>query len=227
MSHSYPTRESELIVWLANFKALIVGNPTAYGLTDTQSDTLGDAVDEFDTAYQTANDPTTRSPRNIEQKNELKDACMAVVRNYAAIIKSTPGMTDTKLIALGLPTREEPTPVPAPTEAPAIEILDAQANAIEFLLYPSTGTSRRGKPEGVQGATVLSYVGQTAPLDPAVWKFEGNTTRNKKTIVFPEDLAPGTKVWLTAFWFNRKAQSGPPCDPVPAYIQFGGMRRAA
>ena len=41
-------------------------------------------------------------------------------------------------------------------------------------------------------------------------------------VLFPESVAPGTQVWLTAVWFNERKQMGPACAPVGAQINFGG-----
>ena len=71
------------------------------------------------------------------------------------------------------------------------------------------------------GATVLSYVGAEPPDALGSWKFEGNTGRTTGEVVFPDTVAPGAKVWLTAFWFNARKQSGPACAPVGTNVQFG------
>ena len=35
-------------------------------------------------------------------------------------------------------------------------------------------------------------------------------------------VAPGTQVWLTAFFFNERKQNGPACAGVGAIINYGG-----
>jgi len=33
----------------------------------------------------------------------------------------------------------------------------------------------------------------------------------------------GSKVWFTAFWFNRKSESGPATNPVYSWTNNGGV----
>jgi hypothetical protein len=46
------------------------------------------------------------------------------------------------------------------------------------------------------------------------------------SVVFPASVAPGSKVWLTAFFFNPRALSGPAATPVSTYLP-GGAAMAA
>ena len=59
---------------------------------------------------------------------------------------------------------------------------------------------------------------------PCAWTFQGSAGRVEKIdIGFPNTLAAGTKVWLCAFWFNRRKQSGNACDPISANLPGGGV----
>jgi hypothetical protein len=77
-------------------------------------------------------------------------------------------------------------------------------------------------PDGVNGAIVMSYVGATAPTDPRAYKMEGPTSRTTVEVLFPETVAPGTQVWLTAVWFNERKQMGAAAAAVGTTINFGG-----
>jgi hypothetical protein len=85
----------------------------------------------------------------------------------------------------------------------------------------------RGKPPGVKGSSILSYVGENAPDEMSQWKFEGNTTRSTLDVEFPPTVPAGAKVWLTAFWFNPRMQSGQACTPQFTNLQYGGLSQAA
>ena len=86
--------------------------------------------------------------------------------------------------------------------------------------------TRRGKPAGVDGLSVFSFVGTSAPTDEANWKFEGNTTRTVVDVLFPATVVPGAKVWFTAFYFNARKQRGPAATAVGTNIA-GGSAMAA
>jgi hypothetical protein len=130
------------------------------------------------------------------------------------------------LTALGLLPRASRTPVPAPGNPPGIDIVSSVGNTVKIRLHDSTSSTRRGKPAGVSGASVFSFVGAVAPTDQAGWNFEGNTSKTVVDVAFPSTTASGAKVWFTAFWFNARKQSGPAAAAVGTNIP-GGAAMAA
>jgi hypothetical protein len=42
-------------------------------------------------------------------------------------------------------------------------------------------------------------------------------------VLFPDTVAGGSLVWITAIWANSRAQSGPAADPVSTNIAGGGV----
>ncbi len=228
MSTDYlPKRESGLLTWAENFVQLVGAGATEYGLTDLQSDAYGEAQTAFATAYAAANHPSTRTPQAIEAKNVAKRALIALSRDLVKICQAAPVMTDEKRVALGITVPDvEPTPVPVPDQSPQLDVMAVNGRRVSLRLRDSE-TGERKKPVGVAGAAVLSYVGETIPADIRDWTFEGNTTRANVDVVFAESVPMGVKVWLTAYWFNRRAQSGPACAPVSTHVGFGGLSQAA
>jgi hypothetical protein len=98
------------------------------------------------------------------------------------------------------------------------------------LLYGSTvrvrlrgkDSPRRGKPRGVAGAMVYSFVGSEPPATLDGWTCEGGTTRTTTDITLgarSHGIKPGDMVWFTACWFNPRMQRGPVATPKPTYIQ--------
>lgn len=215
-----PDTDAGLLAWSLNFSTLITANPTTYGLV------IGDATsyDGLHTAYADALgecDPGVRNKSAVAAKNAARTALKDSARLLAKRIDGTATVTDAQKIELGLNVRALPSPIPAPANPPALDIVSVSGRTVRIRLHDSLDASRRGKPAGVAGATVFSYVGPTAPTDPSDYKFEGNTTRTQVDIVFPDTVAPGAVVWLTAFWRNERDQSGPACAPVSTNVQFG------
>ena len=222
-----PNRESDLLTFLNAFAQKITPDATAYGLTVEQMMAFDDRRTAFATAYQVANDPLTRSPANVEKKNTAKKAAIAELRKLVDICQAWPGMTNDKRAELGITIKDvTPTPVPVPSASPVIDVVSVDAWTVRVRLHNGE-SPRRAKPDGVKGATLFSYVGDQPPADVAAWKFEGSVTRTDVKLTFPTTLAPGTTVWVTAFWFNPTSQSGPAATPVSTQINFGGMARAA
>jgi hypothetical protein len=221
-----PTREAELVTWSTNFNALIVATPLAYALTAPQAAAYTALHDAFVDAYNTANSDSTRTPSAIIAKDLAKDALIADARLLARIVQAAPAVSDEQKSDLGLTVRDSgPSPIPPPDEAPEIDVLSVSGNTVRIRLHQAAST-RRGKPDGVDGATVFSFVGAAAPTTEDAWKFEGNTTRTTLDIAFPDTVAPGAKVWFTAFWFNERKESGPAATAVGTNLPGGGAMAA-
>ncbi|MEM6552726.1 MAG: hypothetical protein AAF750_11445 [Planctomycetota bacterium] len=222
MSKPYlPARESELVTWTHAFGSLLQEDAANYGLTEEQGAAYGVVRDAFVTAYNLANEQTTRSPANIEAKNTAKRALIAETRRLVKIIQASPVIDNDKRAALGITVPDtDPTPVPPPEDAPQLDIVSVVGRTVKVRLRDAA-TGKRKKPEGVATATVLSYVGEDLPADTRDWSFEGNDTRLDTDVEFGEEFTPATKVWLTAFWSNRRGESGPACAPVSTHLGFG------
>jgi hypothetical protein len=223
-----PSREAQLVTWSLNFKTKITATPTAFGLTAAQATAYGAKHDAFVTAYNVAQADATRSPMNVATKNDAKAALVANIRLLGGIVQRFPATTNPVRLDLGLPQRDfEPTPVPAPANAPRVVVKSVSGRTLRLRLIDIENPTKRGKPAGVIGASVFSHVGESAPADLASWKFEGNTGRTTIDVAFPSDVANGATVWITAFWFNPSKASGPACDPVSANLPGGSVSMAA
>jgi hypothetical protein len=213
-----PSRESELVTWSNNFATQIAIDPPSIGLTAGQATTFGTLRTAFVTSYATANDPTTDSSSATAAKKAAKDAMVngpGGIRQLVKIIQAFPGTTNTQRVDLGIRVPDEdPTPAPIPDQAPLLQIEKTLGRVVTMNLRDSVDRDRRGKPDGVSGATILMYVGEDAPLDPMQWIFLANTTRTTVEMDFAPSVAPGAKVWLIAFWRNRRDEAGPAAVPV-------------
>jgi len=219
-----PNTDAALLAWSLNFSTLVSASPTTYALSAAQAT----AYAALHTAYATALaacDPTHRTKSIVSTKNAAKAALRQNARMLGGIVELTASVTNAQRLQLGLTIKTPPTPSPIPAAAPGLDVLATSGWTATIRLHDTASTAKRGKPPGVAGASIFSWVGSgTAPLDVSAWKFEGITGRvNKVDIVFPNTLAPGAKVWFTAFWFNGRKQSGPACDPVSTNLQGGGV----
>ena len=220
-----PNKDAALLAWSLNFSTKITATPTAYGLTAAQA-TAYDAVHDAYSAALAACDPGERSKSLVSAKNDARTALKNSARLLALLVQGTASVTDAQKVELGLTVRQQPSPIPPPADAPALDVVSVSGRTVRIRLHDSTDAARRGKPAGVFGATVLSFVGAEPPSTATGWKFEGNTGRTTFSVVFPESVAPGAKVWLAAFWFNGSKESGPACAPVGTNVQFGSSMAA-
>jgi hypothetical protein len=53
------------------------------------------------------------------------------------------------------------------------------------------------------------------------------TTRAIARLLFPDTVASGATVWLSANWVSARGRTGPACAPVRFTIQGGALPAAA
>ena len=225
-----PTRDVALVDWSTNANSRLTSAPATYGTTAaiaTQYDVLHDAFVLAYTNVVAARAAGTRSESLTAIKSSAKLALLNFARPLYKQIQANTAVTAAAKIELGVVVpNPEPTPIPPPAFAPGIDVVSASGNTARLRLHDSADPTRRGRPAGVDGAAVFSFVGAAAPTEEADWTFEGNATRTTVDIVFGPATAPGAKVWFTAFWFNPRAQRGPAAAPVGTNIP-GGAAMAA
>ncbi len=221
-----PTTDSGLLAWSLNFKTLITATPTAFGLTAALATAYGTLHDAYGTAL-AACDPAIRTRSAVATKNTARTNLKNNARLLANLVEGTASVTNAQKLSLGLTVRTTPSVIPVPAEAPGLDVVSVFGWTVKLKLHDTASGSKRGKPPGVSGASVFSFVGVTPPADIGSWQFEGNTGRTSVDVVFPNTVVPGAKVWLTAFWFNGRKQSGPACMPVGANLPGGSVSMAA
>ncbi len=213
--------DAELNTGSAAFSTKITATPVAFGLVAAQATAYAALSTAYTTAYLAAIDPLTRTKAKIAAKNQAKVNLKAMASNLAKIIDGTPTVTNEQKIDLGLNVRAHPSPIPPPGVQPAVNVLLVQGRAVRVRIIDSAVPTKRGKPAGVLGASVYSFVGTSYPIDPTAWFFEGTTTKKLFDVQFPDSVAGGAQVWIMAKWFNKTTQNGPPSVPVTTFVQGG------
>ena len=222
----FPSTEAALVAWAQTFATGITVAPTTYGLTAAQATAFTALSTAYAGAYAAASNPNTRNKSLVAAKNAARDALKNSARLLASIINGQPTVTDQQKLALGLNVRAQPQNWPVPQKA-YCKVMSVTGRTVKVALSESDSTSsRRGLPAGVQGCTVFSMVGPTPSDDISTWKFEGNSGRSVFEIAWPATVPAGATVWVTAFYFNGRKQSGPAADPTSTQLG-GGMAMAA
>lgn len=217
-----PTTDAGLLAWSQNFSTLISATPVVFGLNAGNATSYAAAQSAYADALLAATEPSTRGGATVLAKRLARQSLVALSRQLARQVQGTMTVTDEQRYELGLTVRDAgPTPAPVPGATPRLDVVSVIGRNVKVRLHDAANPTRRGKPAFVAGASLFSYVGAVAPTDPAQYKFEGNTTRTTFDVVFPDTVASGATVYLCAFWYNAKAQSGPACTPVPVTIQGG------
>ena len=221
MPHNfYVGTNAQVVAGSANFAALIATDFADYGLTNSQATAFGTVNTALQSAWSEATEPTTRTRITIAAKNLALKNMRTQAILLAKIIYATPTVSDAQLLGLGLLPRASRTPIPAPTTAPVVEVGVVSGRLVNLRLHASD-SERRGMEVGAKGANVYSYVGPTPPDDSRDYHFEGMTTRTITQVLFPDSVASGATVWLSARWVSARGQLGPASAPVAFTLQGG------
>jgi len=204
-------------------RASPISADTFVGISSGQATTFSGLNSSWNAAYVLANADATRSPMNVELKNVAKTAMVKNARLLSGIIQNFPATTNAQRIDLGLSQRGTPkVPIPPPSMSPGITVTAVNGRIVSLRFSDPTDPTRRGKPPAVHSISVFSFVGDEAPIETRLFKFEGTVNTMETNVEFPATVAPGAKVWFTAFFANPRSESGLACAPISAYLQFGG-----
>lgn len=223
-----PRKDSLLLPYALNFSTRITASPITFDLVAADATALSAVFTPYQTAMAAIAAPGAKSPSGVATKNAARASMVPVLRELYAKVQASTSVSDANKGLLGVRVRKaSPTPLPAPSSKPAVIVKSVSGWAVTVALRDSVDTATRGKPAGVLGAAVFSFVGEAPPSEIKQWKFEGNTGQTTVVVEFDPTLAAGTRVWITAFWFNPAKMSGPACDPVGTNLQGGGVAVAA
>jgi hypothetical protein len=226
-----PRRESDLVNFSTNFNTYINANAAAVGLTMIQAAAYTVLHDAWVAAYNAVNtNPNGRTPGNFATKNTAKANLIDGVngiRQLVEIIQAFPGTTDTERADLWLTIRDTvPTPVPIPAQPPILTIVGTLGRSVKVALADMDNPDSRAKPFGVKGAAIVGCVGAVASSDPMKWSPLAQTSTLQAEAVFPDTVPSGSTVWLRAYWFNNRNQTGPACAAQMTSVS-GTMAEAA
>ncbi|MEM9753219.1 MAG: hypothetical protein AAF916_07515 [Planctomycetota bacterium] len=219
-----PARLEDYESFVRNLYTKLTADPTAYGTTENAIIPFATAYEAFAAAYALTQDPSTRTKPTIAGRDTARVQLNEQLRPLVATLQASPAMTDAKREELELPIRDsQPTPVPVPSEMPQVLVDPPLGTTIHFRVVNAEG--KRARPEGAAGVLVYTYLGDVAPTDLTQWQFRGLSTKYKNDLPFPADTTPGSRVFVTACWVNRKGQPGPACQPVNFNLPGGSVQQ--
>jgi hypothetical protein len=222
-----PTKDVSLVAWSSNVDARLAASPGDFGVTPAIAAAYHAVHAPFVDAYQAliaARASGTRSESQTALKDGAKFALLKFARPLYRQVQSNTAVPPAAKVELGIALPDPaPGPRPVPVVAPVLTVVSVDGRLVRCRLADPANPTRRRLPLTVDGATVLSFVGgDAAPADPGLYKYEGGTSRSTFDVLFGEGVRPGTKVWLTACFFNDRKQNGPACAPVGAIVNYGG-----
>jgi hypothetical protein len=220
-SNFYSGTDAELASGAANVVAVVTPSPSTYGLAAPIVASYTALSDSFSAKLALATAPATRTSVIVGEKNVLKQALKRASVNLARVMTATDTVTNAMLLSLRMNERvikRRRRPVPA--NAPTVDVVSVVNRLVKVHVHDAASASR-GLPFGAISANLYSFVGPSAPTDPREFHFEGATTRARTQILFPDGIASGATVWLSACWVSARGQRSAGSTPISFTLQGG------
>jgi hypothetical protein len=221
-----PSKDAELLAFSSQFATKIAADPEDWSLTAANATALTAAQTAYATKYAAAVNPQTRGRSTCFAKDEAKKSLVALMRQVARQIQGSMTVTNQQREDIGLPVHDvEPTPVGVPGQC-AVEIVSVVGRTAKVRIFDPANSTRRGRPPGVAGMTVVSYVGDQKSENPADYTLQGVTSKSIIDVTFPASVPAGATVWISAYYFNAKCQAGAAAVPQSTNLQGGSLQAA-
>ena len=112
----------KLVLLMCNYS---MQNLTRFGIGEELEEWLNSVlmplVSEFDSAFMIWNDPASRTSVIETKTRDLETELRPLIRQFYAMLKANPKVTNEDMTTMGLPARftNKPTPSPVPTTVPS------------------------------------------------------------------------------------------------------------
>ena len=217
-----PPKDADFLTWLTNFDTLLTAAPATYGLAPADAAAVTAAAAPFQASYPISQDPATRTPVTVAQKDADRAAAEVVIRPYAVQISRNPAVLDADKVAIGVNVPSTvPTPIPAPVDAPELA-LASFTPGLAKLTSKTTGAVGKSKPFGAIGLEVFTHIGPNHTTNPADALFAGTFTKSPFRLTFSA-VDAGSKLTIFARFVTRsgpagQAQAGPWSLPLQTIV---------
>lgn len=213
-----PSKEVDLVPWALNAQTVLSAAPTDYGLDAGQVSSFASLRVAFKNAWDTANDPGTRTPVAVAAKDTAKADMLFSIRQLAQIARKYPLITDELLSDAGFTVPDPtPTPVPAPTSAPVLAEFDHSPLTISLRFRDNVLSNPRSKPQGAIAMQLYYKTGDTPPASIDDCVFAGQFSKIPCQVNFAP-AAGGMQVHFIGRWVTRRGLTGPSSDTLELTI---------
>ena len=205
----YYGSDSRIVSGSANFASLISTGYAGYGISHAQAVAYGALDATLQAAYSAAVAPETRTPVAVSAKDLARRDVQIQAALLAKIAYATQTVADSQLVGLGLLPRSVPRPRAAATAPPVLEVISVVGRLTRVRIRAASAEGGR-MPAATIGAQLYSFVSEDPPTDPRQYRYEGLATRGTAEVLFPNEVAGGSTVWIAAAWVSRRGVGGAP-----------------
>lgn len=217
-----PPKDADFLTWVENFDTLLTASPGTYGLAAPDAAAVNAGVAPFIASYPISQDPATRTPVTVQQKDNDRALAESVVRPVAVGISQNQGVLDADKVAIGVNVPSTiPTPIPAPVDAPDLAIASMSPGLGKFV-YSVAGAVGKSKPFGAVGVEIYAAIGEAHTTNPQDAVYLNTVTRSPFRQTFAA-LDAGKKLTMFGRFVTRSgpggvAQKGPWSSPLQTIV---------
>jgi hypothetical protein len=209
-SNYLPRPDREFLAWTINFLKYL--NYTKFNFPEAVYQQLQQEKNVFANKLEVAEEPTTHTKVNVQEKNDARKVLEKDLRqSIAEYLTYNHLVNDGDRQLLGLPVHKTTrTPVPAPTEKPdfSIEAGTGSRLTVHYHAHDEERERRNAKPFGVHGAEIVWAVLDAPPASYADLAHSVFDTRSPYTFQF--DLSDaGKRFYCCLRWENTRGEKGP------------------
>jgi len=200
-----PTNASVFLVYLEGVTSYTVTNKLAWKIPEERLGELVSAQEDLRAHIHLATSLPTSA--NIHQRQATQKNATRLLRAFINQFLRFPPITDTDLIAMGIPPRSTTrTTHFQVTENVAFNITLSAIRELR-INFRIQDADHRAKPEGYDGAIIIWGVAETPPLNPEDLTHQIMASRTPFTLYFNEKER-GKTVYVALAWQNNRGIRG-------------------
>jgi hypothetical protein len=218
-----PKKASDLVAYGSNFSAVLSNDPATYLQDAAKATAVATAYSTFaisQSALVAARENGVFSKQATAERNLVMANFLALIRPIYNTVQGATSISVAEKIALGVEVRNPPSPIPAPTIEPTVDVENRYGRS--FVVRVHDGSTARRKPEGVAQILIFVCQGATPAADPADWSCVAVTGKTTTTFTLSPSLPAGTQVWISASYRNA-AGTGPGSSPIGTTVAGGSQ----
>ncbi len=218
MTDYIPEKEPKALVWMQNFANGIAADCARYMLSTAEAAVIVATVEAYAAAIAISSAPATRTPVATANKDDRRNAAMALCRQFAIRTKNNAGISDGDKIAIGVrPVNRGRQPIQCPQTAPLLNIIAATPGAQTLRYADSMTPDAARKPFGATELQLFVAIADGPVADANQARFYGKFTKNPVGVAFdPSDN--GKQATYFGRWSSRRGDVGPWSLPVTMTI---------
>jgi hypothetical protein len=211
-SNYLPRPDRTFLAWVINFIKYLMGRTEQFKFPQDVFQRLDEEKIIFAQKLEVAEEPTTHTKVNVQEKNDARDVLEADIRqSVAEYLAHNHLLTNGDRQLLGLPIyKDTRTPAPLPTKKPdfTIEPLVGSRLSVHYHAHDEERERRNAKPFGVHGVEIAWAILDTPPSSYADLAHSNFDTRSPYTFQF--DLTDaGKRFYCCLRWENTRGEKGP------------------